>query len=104
MEEDSLEAWLQKCELGDFESQRDAYLCLARHPQELHVHRKCSGCKKSISGKHMRCLECKDVGLCYKCCKQGDARKDHKVTHEMVNLRYSQCCNISPPYPLPPKI
>lgn len=84
---DSPEAWLKKRPLKDFESQRDAYLCLSRHPKDFHVRRKCSGCENSISGKHMRCLECRDVGLCRKCYEQGDEPNDHAACHIMANLR-----------------
>ena len=80
-------AWLTGGAFKDSESQKDARLFLSRYSKQLRLRRKCDSCKKSISRKHMRCLECSDLILCCKCYKKGKKPAGHEVFHLMTNLR-----------------
>lgn len=74
-------------ELKDFESQRDAYLCLSRCSKQLKISIKCNSCNNDIFKEHVKCLECKDVDLCGECHGSYQEPGRHVVTHTMVKLR-----------------
>ena len=54
--------WLQNGAFGDFESERDAQLCLSRNSNQLGFYSQCDGCHKYIFGIKYRCLECMRYG------------------------------------------
>ena len=43
----SAKRWIQNCTVKGFESERDGYLCLSRHPLKLGLGTECNGCDSS---------------------------------------------------------
>ena len=87
MQKVSFDAWLNSVELKDFESQRDAYLCLSRYSKQLKIRIKCNSCNDYIFEEQVKCLECKDIDLCGECHGSYQEPGGHVVNHTMVKLR-----------------
>ena len=85
----SVDTWIQNGTFKDFESERDAYLCLSRCSPKLGLSRNCSGCSKILNAyiPKYRCLECKDVEICGDCYSRGEEPSGHSTNHKMVSLR-----------------
>ena len=79
--------WLQNGVFGDFESERDAQLCLSRNSHQLGFYSKCDGCHKDILGIKYRCLECRDMDLCDFCNQRVTILVGHEHHHKMAELR-----------------
>ena len=83
----SVLTWLQNGAFGDFESERDAQLCLSRNSHQLGFLSKCDGCLKDILGIKYRCLECRDVDLCLNCNQRLAIPVGHEHFHKMAEMR-----------------
>ena len=83
----SVLTWLQNGAFGDFESERDAQLCLSRNSHQLGFLIKCDGCLKDILGIKYRCLECRDMDLCLNCNQRLAIPVGHEHFHKMAEMR-----------------
>ena len=89
IESSSADTWIRNGTFKDFESERDAYLCLSRCSPKLGLSRRCTGCNKFLHAQipKYRCLECKDMEICGDCYHKGEEPSGHSTNHRMVNLR-----------------
>ena len=83
----SVLTWLQNGAFRDFESERDAQLCLSRNSHQLGFLSKCDGCLKDILGIKYRCLECRDMDLCLNCNQRLAIPVGHEHFHKMAEMR-----------------
>ena len=83
----SVLTWLQNSAFGDFESERDAQLCLSRNSDQLGFFSKCDGCHNDILGIKYRCLECREMDLCEICNQRVTIPVGHEHDHKMAELR-----------------
>lgn len=89
IERSSADTWIRSGIFRDFESERDAYLCLSRCSSRPGFEMKCNSCSKKVNSKtkRYRCLDCKDMNLCGDCYMKGEEPNDHTNSHRIVRLR-----------------
>ena len=83
----SASKWPRRGAFADFESEKDAELCLSRNSKQLGFFSKCDGCQRRITGIKYRCLECRDMDLCANCHQQRKVPLGHINSHQMAKLR-----------------
>ena len=83
----SASKWPRRSASEDFESEKDAKLCLSRNSKQLGFFSKCDGCQRNIIGIKYRCLECKDMDLCKNCHERKTVPSGHARFHKMAELR-----------------
>ena len=78
IERSSADTWMQSNISKDFESERDAYLF-----------GKCNGCKVNLDyiSNSCRCLQCKDMELCFDCYIKEEDINGHATSHRMIDTR-----------------
>ena len=87
IEKVSFNKWLSNTAVKDFETERDALLCLSRYSKQLNLQNRCASCNNDIFEEHIRGLECRDLDMCGECHDNNKEPNGHAVFHVMVNLR-----------------
>lgn len=80
-------SWLQNSAFEDFESERDAKLCMSRTGKLFGTSGKYDGCRNTINSMERICLECIDMYLCTNCYKRKIEPSGHANFHKMAELR-----------------
>lgn len=89
IERSSVHTWMQSKISKDFESERDAYLFLSRCFHRFDLFGKCNGCKVNLhyTSNSYRCLQCKDMELCFDCYIKEEDINGHATSHRMIDTR-----------------
>lgn len=91
IERSSVDTWMQSNVCGDLESERDAYLFLSRCGHRFGLTMKCNGCKCNLDNlsyrfPRYRCLECRDMELCWNCYIKEDEPNGHEISHRITDM------------------
>ena len=88
IERSSVDTWIQSNLCEDLESERDVYLFLSRCGHRFGLTMKCNGCKCNLSYRfpRYRCLECRDMELCWNCYIKEDEPNGHEISHRITDM------------------
>ena len=88
IEKSSVDTWIQSSISKDLENKRDAHLFLSRCGHRFGLLGKCSGCKVNLhqDSYRYRCLECRDMELCWNCYIKEEELNGHAASHRIIDM------------------
>ena len=84
----TLSVWLKHLANAASNIKRDMNFFLARYAFNLGCTTSCDSCKRTITGRHFRCLNCISLDLCEKCFmeEKHPNKRCRKESHQIIEL------------------